>query len=240
MNSVHRPFAVFDIDGTLIRWQLYHAVVDRLAKKELLGPHAQASLHSARMSWKKREHPEAFKEYELELIRVYELALKQLNTDVFDETVQDIAQEYSEQVYTYTRDLISELKSKGYMILAISGSHHEIVEQLAKLYGIDDFVGTHYERKNGSFTGKKIVASRQKSKVLEELIAKHNLSTHDSYAIGDSASDIPMLAMVENPIAFNPDSQLLAEAKNRHWNIVVERKNVIYELKDNDGTYQLV
>jgi HAD superfamily hydrolase (TIGR01490 family) len=192
------------------------------------------------MHWKKREHSEAFKEYELELIRVYESALRQLNTDVFDETVQDIAQEYSQQVYTYTRDLISELKSKGYMILAISGSHHEIVEQLAKLYGIDDFVGTHYERKNDSFTGKKFVASFNKRQILEELITKHDLSMKQSYAVGDSASDIPMLAMVENPIAFNPDMQLLAEAKKRHWNIVVERKNVIYELKDNNGIYQLV
>ena len=25
-------FAVFDIDGTLIRWQLYHAIADELAK----------------------------------------------------------------------------------------------------------------------------------------------------------------------------------------------------------------
>ena len=26
-----RPFAVFDIDGTIIRWQLYHALADELA-----------------------------------------------------------------------------------------------------------------------------------------------------------------------------------------------------------------
>ena len=27
-----RPFAVFDIDGTLIRWQLYHSIADTLAR----------------------------------------------------------------------------------------------------------------------------------------------------------------------------------------------------------------
>ncbi len=30
-----QPFAVFDIDGTIIRWQLYHALADELAKENI-------------------------------------------------------------------------------------------------------------------------------------------------------------------------------------------------------------
>lgn len=239
MSSEGRRFAVFDIDGTLIRWQLYHAVVDRLAKQELLGPEARKSLHEARMRWKRREHSEAFKDYEMELIKVYESALSHLNTDKFDDTVKDIAREYREQVYTYTRDLIKELKSQDYMILAISGSQHEIVEQVAELYGFDDFVGTQYERAGSSFTGKKFVGSQNKHQVLEDLIKKHELTLRGSVAVGDSASDIPMLEMVANPVAFNPDIHLFNEASKRSWNIIIERKNVIYKLESHDGTYQL-
>jgi phosphoserine phosphatase len=39
-----KRFAVFDLDGTLVRWQLYHALVDRLAKKGYLGEGVEATL----------------------------------------------------------------------------------------------------------------------------------------------------------------------------------------------------
>lgn len=235
----NRPFAVFDIDGTLIRWQLYHAVVDRLAKQQLLGPQAHEMLKDARMQWKRRTHPDSFREYELKLIKIYESSLKNLKPHEFDEAVKDIAHEYKEQVYTYTRQLIKKLTADGYMILAISGSQHEVVEQVAKLYGFDDVEGTRYDRTGGKFTGEKFVASHDKKTVLQKLIDKHNLTTKDSVAVGDSGSDIAMLEMVDNPIAFNPDRILLEEAKKRSWNIVIERKNVVYELKAQDGQYVL-
>lgn len=230
-----KKFAAFDIDGTLIRWQLYHAVVDRLAKKQVLGPDAKEQLHDARMKWKRREGSESFKEYEKKLIGIYEAALATLTTDVFDDTAQEIVQEYKEQVYVYTRNLVNTLQEQGYTLLAISGSHHELVAHIARLYGFDDWIGTQYERKNNRFTGQKFIGSQDKKTILEKLIDKHNLSLQGSYAIGDSASDAPMLAMVQQPIAFNPDLALTALARKNNWKIVVERKNVVYELKNVDN-----
>jgi phosphoserine phosphatase len=49
-------------------------------------------------------------------------------------------------------------------------------------------------------------------------------------ARGDTESDIPMLELVEIPIAFNPNKKLFEHAKARGWRTVVERKDVIYEL----------
>ena len=37
-----------------------------------------------------------------------------------------------------------------------------------------------------------------------------------------------------NPIAFNPDFKLATYAKKKKWKIVVERKNVVYKIKDFD------
>lgn len=234
-----KRFAVFDIDGTLIRWQLYHAVVDRMAKKGLLGTDAKDQLRDARMHWKRREHPEAFHDYEKALIAVYQAALPNLKSEDFDQTVSEIIQEYKGQIYTYTRDLILRLKKRGYILLAISGSHQELVKLIAEEYGFDDWHGSTYQRKDGSFTGEAEIASFDKRKHLSMLVDRHKLSFDDSYAVGDSASDAPMLEMVEHPIAFNPDMKLLAIAQTHGWNVVVERKNVVYELKAQDGTYVL-
>ncbi|MCA9332647.1 HAD family phosphatase, partial [Candidatus Saccharibacteria bacterium] len=224
-NSGKR-FAVFDIDGTLIRWQLYHAVVDRLAKKQLLGKNSKQLLNEARMHWKRREHPEAFKKYEVELINIYETALGQLTTDQFDKAVSEIANEYRFQTYAFTKDFAKSLKNKGYVLIAISGSHQELVNDVARQHGFDICVGTQYERKNGHFTGKKTVGSHGKLSTLKGIIAEHSLVNEASYGIGDSESDSEMLASVENPIAFNPDSKLYEIAKNSGWPIIVERKNV--------------
>jgi hypothetical protein len=43
--------------------------------------------------------------------------------------------------------------------------------------------------------------------------------------------DIPMLELVENPICFNPNAQLYRIAKLNKWKIIVERKDVIYEIQ---------
>jgi len=232
-------FAVFDIDGTLIRWQLYHAIVDRLAKLGLLGEKAHQELHDARMVWKNREHSESFREYEQTLIKIYEDSLVNIDTKTFDSVAKQIAAEYKDQVYTYTRDLCKDLKGKGYRLLAISGSHQELVGYISKNYGFDYWVGTEYERLDGSFTGKKFVASHDKKTVLESLITKHSLSLTGSLAVGDSGSDIPMLEMAEIPVAFNPDRALLDKAKNQGWKIVIERKNVVYELEKENDEYIL-
>ncbi len=233
-------FAVFDIDGTVIRWQLYHVIADKLANLGILGEAAKEKLRSSRMVWKRREHPESFKAYEHTLIEVYESALPNIKTEDFDKMVVSVIDEYKDQVYTYTRALIARLKKDNYTLLAISGSHHELVEQIAKYYGFDYWVGSHYERAGQGFSGEKFVASMDKKGVLEDLVSKHGLAYKESLAIGDSASDIPMLEMVDKPIAFNPDRALFKIASSKGWKIVIERKNMIYELEHKNGQYVLV
>ncbi|MFO0971784.1 MAG: HAD family phosphatase [Candidatus Saccharimonadales bacterium] len=235
-----KKFAVFDIDGTLIRWQLYHAVVDRLAQSGLLGESALQTIREARMVWKRRESKTDFHEYEQTLITEFEKAITNIPTKTFESLTQSVIEEYQDQVYTFTRDLITKLKRRDYILLAVSGSHTELVEKVANHYGFDDFLGTVYMRKNYAFTGQKFVPSFDKRSALLSLIEKHQLALHDSYAIGDSLSDASMLEMVENPIAFNPDQKLFQTAKKKGWKIVIERKNVVYQLEKKDEQYILV
>lgn len=49
-----------------------------------------------------------------------------------------------------------------------------------------------------------------------------------------------MLELVDRPVAFNPNDELFEVAQARGWEIVIERKNVAYQLKkDSDGSYVL-
>lgn len=46
-----------------------------------------------------------------------------------------------------------------------------------------------------------------------------------------------MLSVTERPIAFNPNAALYDEAQKHGWKIVLERKNMIYEMDKNGEGY---
>jgi len=75
---------------------------------------------------------------------------------------------------------------------------------------------------------------------LKKLVKQHSVVFTGSVGVGDSRSDATMLNLVEQPIAFNPERELFDYATRKGWKIVVERKNLVYELEKRDGKYQLV
>ncbi len=225
-----KPFAVFDIDGTLIRWQLYHAVVHKLGKAGQLAPGDFEAINAARMQWKNRRDNDGFHGYEELLVERFKAALPQIDPAVYDSVVQEVFAEYKDQIFTYTRDLVQELKGKGYLLFAISGSPQEVIELLARHHGFDDAIGGAFERKGGHFTGNYTTPIFDKKAALDLLVTRHSATYEESYAVGDSTSDAAMLEVVAHPIAFSPDQNLYRIAKDKGWPIVVERKNVVYEL----------
>lgn len=239
MTGKARPFAVFDIDGTVIRWQLYHAVTDQLAKSGLIDEAAFERVRRLRMDWKRRTGADSFHEYEMELVRVFHESLKDMSVDGFKAAVDTVFEEYKEQVYTYTRDLIRELQSNNYLLFAISGSPDFIVRKMVDYYGFDDFAATNFPSKSGKFTGDKRLSIGNKPRLLQALMDKHGAAAKDSLAVGDSEGDISMLEMAERPIAFNPSQQLFEHARTEGWEIIIERKNVVYRLEADNGRYVL-
>jgi len=235
-----KKFAVFDIDGTLIRWQLYHAIVNRLAANGDLSAEAYEKIRQARLAWKNREHDSSFRDYEIILVQQWLTESKKLSYDQYMTIVDEVVDEYIDQAYIYTRDLIKELKKQGYFLLTISGSPKEAIARVAKRYGFDDFIGAEFlVDENNRFSGEVITPFSDKASYLNNLVAKHGLDFAGSVGVGDTSSDIALLELVEHPIAFNPEKKLFEVARERGWPIVVERKNVVYELEPHGKAYQL-
>jgi phosphoserine phosphatase len=57
------------------------------------------------------------------------------------------------------------------------------------------------------------------------------LTLKKSIGVGDSEGDYAFLELVETAICFNPTMLLYRHAKRNTWKVIVERKNVIYEIK---------
>ena len=234
-----KSFAAFDIDGTVIRWQLYHAIGDAMAKQGLIDPVVYQKVRDARMNWKIRDNDDAFLEYEGQLVVAFDLGLKDLPVEKFNKLVDGVFAVYHKQVHTYTRNLIDELKTKDYLLFAVSGSPDMIVKKFVEHYGFDDFAATNYQIKDGKYTAEKDISLGKKSELLSKLIAKHGAVQTGSIAIGDTESDIGMLELVVQPIAFNPTKKLFQHAQQQGWKIVIERKNMVYEMEQIYGKYLL-
>lgn len=235
-----KKFAAFDIDGTLIRWQLYHSIVSELAKENLIDPASYEKVSQTYAKWKHRAHDDAFHDYEHTLLDVYLRTIDTIAVDAFDRAVRTVFDEHKDQAYTYTRDVIHTLKQQGYVLVAISGSQQEIVEKIGEYYGFDYVVGSRYTIKDDHYTNEEYSpAVHGKDTALMKVVEENNLSYTDSIAFGDTRSDIAMLELVEHPVAFNPNKILFAHAKKKGWKIVIERKNMTYELEHNGSTYIL-
>jgi phosphoserine phosphatase len=66
---------------------------------------------------------------------------------------------------------------------------------------------------------------------MEEFVRDAGVSLEGSVGMGDTLSDVGFLELVRTPIAFNPNRGLFEVARQQGWPIVVERKDVIYNLQ---------
>lgn len=235
-----RKFAAFDIDGTIFRSGLYREVVYELlstgkAPQSLMDEFAH---HEA--DWKARRSHAAFSLYEHSMANAFDKTLPGIKCADFDEAAAAVFARVSDYVYAYTRDLARSLKADGYTLVAISGSQSELVKPFAEKYGFDIWMGQHYERgDNGYFTGNITKTHDGKDVLLKKIVEEHGLDFSGSVAVGDSRGDIGMLSIVEQPIAFNPERELFEKAREEGWRVVVERKNMIYELHPDGNTFVL-
>src|SRR4030042_104870 len=117
------------------------------------------------------------------------------------------------------------------------GSYEEYIEAVVKEFiqkmDFDKIYGRIYEiDKQKRLTGNVLHLEliNDKAEILKRAIEKEKLTIKGSVGVGDTESDIAFLKMVEKPICFNPNRKLYQHAKRVGWKIVVERKDVVYNL----------
>ncbi len=236
-----QKFAVFDIDGTFFRSHLYWEVVLGLARRGKLHPKINARTLELHEAWKSRVANDAFEAFDNETINAIDDLLVELNPHEYDQALKEVLLPVLDHTYMYPKTLLQQLKADGYFILAISGSRIEEVNLFAKHHGFDDWIGQTYERTpdGKAYTGKVFKTYKDKHIILETFVKKHNLTYEGSVAIGDTGSDISILAVVDQPIAFNPNRALLEHAQHNNWKIVLERKSIAYTLEAGHDGYLL-
>ncbi len=229
-NSTQK-LAVFDIDGTIFRSSLLIELAEALIEARVFPRIARSYYMDSHEKWARREG--GYEVYIMDVVKTYLKFIKGVKRSDIWNVADKVVKEQKKYTYRYTRDLVTQLKKKNFYLLAVSLSPYEIVTPFAKEFGFDKAYGHVYEvDEKVRYTGNMLYEDvmKNKDKVIQRTIEKEGLSLKGSIGVGDTESDINLLKIVDRAIAFNPSSELYKVAKRRKWEIVLERKDVIYRL----------
>ena len=115
---------------------------------------------------------------------------------------------------------IQEHKAQGSAVVFVTGSLDFIVQPIADYLAIDSVLAPQLDERDGQFTGKLTTApliGAEKAKAVQAYAEQHGISLEESYAYGDSQSDLPMLECVGNPVVVNPGKALREKALSSGW-----------------------
>ena len=167
---------LFDVDSTLIK----HEVIDLLADKSGHGREVQQI--TARAMKGEIDFAQALS------ARVS--LLEGLPESVFDEVISQIS--FAEGF----DELFSYLRKNGFLVGAVSGGFHNVLDKLFAQLQLDFLEANVLEVVDGRLTGKITSAPidrMAKARALREFAALHNIELENTVAVGDGANDIDMI-----------------------------------------------
>lgn len=128
------------------------------------------------------------------------------------------------RIYPEMLDEVRAHQDAGRRTFIVSAAGNGLVEMLARVLGMDGGIGTRYEvDREGVLTGRIVepfVYGDGKVAAMRRFADEHDVDLQRSLAYSDSASDLPMLRAVGNPVAVNPDPELARIAATQGWRIM--------------------
>jgi HAD superfamily hydrolase (TIGR01490 family) len=122
--------------------------------------------------------------------------------------------------------LVQKHRANGDLMVVITATNSYVTAPIAEAYGVDYLIGTTPEEVDGEFTGRVAgTPSFQEGKItrLNEWLAERGEKLSDfetTWFYSDSRNDLPLLKLVDHPVAVDPDPVLQAYALEHGWPII--------------------
>ncbi len=150
--------------------------------------------------------------------------MDQVNT-IVAETLHELI---NPMVYAEAVALFDEHHAAGLDVVIVSSSGEEVVGPIGAMLGADSVVATRMVVVDGRYTGdiEFYAYGENKAVAMRELAEQRGYDLDRSWAYSDSCTDRPMLELVGNPVAVNPDKQLRRHAAEHGWRVREFRRPV--------------
>jgi HAD superfamily hydrolase (TIGR01490 family) len=212
--------AFFDVDNTIIRGaSAFHLGVGLyrrgfFRRRDLF----EFGLHQFRyLTFGENKHQiDEVRSRALSIMKGHSVAeVTAIAEDVYDEVL-------CLRIYPGTQRLLDEHIAAGHSVWLVTATPVEIGSLIARRLGVTGSLGTIAEHEDGFYTGRLVgdlLHGPAKGEAIKALAAREELDLAACSAYSDSFNDLPMLTMVGDPCAINPDARLRAYAREQGWRI---------------------
>ena len=214
--------ALFDLDNTLLAGDSDYEWTQHLLSKGIL----DRETFEAR----NQEFYEQYKVGRLNIVEFLDFQLQSLarnsRTDLEAWHDEFMAERILPILGQQSRDLVKRHQDAGDLCAVVTATNSFVTGPICRELGINHLIATIAAQKNGQFTGKpRGTPSFREGKItrVEDWLESIGLwwsSFERSWFYSDSLNDLPLLSMVSDPVAVNPDDTLRAHATNEGWKIM--------------------
>jgi HAD superfamily hydrolase (TIGR01490 family) len=213
--------AFFDVDNTVMQGASIFHLARGLHRRKFFSTREIASA-----AWKQAyfrivgvedpEHVAEARNSALSFIAGHTTAeLEELGEEIFDEAM-------AHRIWPGTRALAQLHLDEGQRVWLVTAAPIEIATIIARRLGLTGALGTVAEHVDGVYTGQLVgdmLHGPAKAEAIKALAEREGLDLARCSAYSDSSNDLPMLSLVGDPCAINPDAKLRAHAKAEGWRV---------------------
>ena len=213
--------AFFDLDKTIIAGSSTLAFGKPLYKAGFLQRKTLVRLGIAQMSYMlfgaDEDDLDRARNEMLDLVSGWHKAeIDAIVAQTLDEVIEPLV--FAEALF-----LIDEHQRSGREVYVVSASPEEFVRPIARMVGIDNVIATKIRTDGlGRYVPEleQYVMGPGKTLAMKRAAERDGIDLDKSFAYTDSYTDLPMLEIVGNPVAVNPERELRETAVERGWSIL--------------------
>ena len=215
--------AIFDLDNTLIAndsdylWGQY--LVDR------------GIVDKAQYEAANKKFYEDYKQGSLDIVEFLNFSLAPLarhDADQLHRWREEFVEELIRPIMLEAaQELVEKHRRQGDTLLVITATNRFVTAPIVALYGIDNLLATTPEFVDGRYTGRfHDIPCYQHGKVthLQNWLQESHENLMGSWFYSDSHNDLPLLKLVDHPVAVDPDAVLRSHAEQVGWPIISLRQ----------------
>ena len=210
--------AIFDLDETLIAGDSDHAWGEFMIDRGLVSAVHRAQNDAFYEQYKRGElDPKAYFRFACAALAPHDMALlENARVDFVEQMIMPLMLDKAAK-------LIETHRQAGDKLLVITATLEFVTAPIVERLGITDLIAPIPECINGRYTGELMgIPSFGVGKVtrLMAWLEGTEFSLQGSHFYSDSANDLPLLELVDYPVAVDPDPRLRDIAERRQWPII--------------------
>lgn len=216
--------AIFDFDGTIYQNETFNLFMKHMKEHPKFSVRYNqfyASILFPFICYKAKLYPEGkmkdnlMKKYLNALAGFTEAEIRAF----FDEAAVFMKNSFNSEVV----NRLKQHAENGYYTMIVSGAYTPVLETAVTHLPVDKIIGTDIPFTNDTFEKNSPVyhiQSIRKKVVVQDFLHGKTIDWANSYAYGDSYSDLYVLNMVGNPVAVDPDELLERVALRHDWEVI--------------------